>query len=137
MTSTDRRVQDVMHKGVIACLETLTLPDAARLMTDENVRALVVTDDACGLCGVLSQSDLVNARVSHLDGEAWRSMTVADVMTRNVLTVTPDDSINEAAKMMVHNHVHRIVVVSPEDQCTPLGVVSMGDLVRDMMGADN
>ena len=130
----DKRVSEVMHRGVVACLETLLLPDAARIMTDQNVRALVVSDERCGLCGILSQSDLVNARVKYMDGDAWRTMTVADMMTRNVRTVTPDIAINEAAKMMVENHIHRIVVVADDDLCTPVGVLSMGDLVRDMMG---
>jgi len=134
MTLTDRLVQDVMHKGVIACPESLALPEAARLMTDQNVRALVVTDEKCGLCGVLSQSDLVNARLEYMAQEAWRGMTVSEVMTREVLTVTPSASIHEATKTMVEHHVHRLVVVDDSDLCTPVGVLSMGDLVRDMMG---
>jgi len=125
-----------MHKGVVTCAWSLTLPEAARLMTDHSVRALVVTDETCDLCGFLAQSDLVNARLEHIDGEAWRKMTVSDVMTRHVHTVTPDSAVNEAAKLMVAQHIHRLVVVSPDDPCNPVGVLSMGDLVRDMMGDD-
>ena len=122
-----------MHKGVVACTRSLPLPEAARLMKDIGVRALVVTDGNCGLCGFLAQSDLVNAHLEYIDGDAWRRMTVADVMTSQVLTVTPDTALSVAAKVMVEQHIHRIVVVSDNDPCNPVGILSMGDLVRDMM----
>jgi len=129
----EKQVQDVMHKGVVTCPEDLPLPDAARLMALQSVRALVVTDEACGLCGILSQSDLVNAKLEHPDQDIWRKITVSEVMTRTVLTVKPSDTLPVAAKTMVQNHIHRIVVVDDADPCTPVGVLSMGDLVRDMM----
>jgi CBS domain-containing protein len=129
----DKLVRDVMHKGVVTCPEDVVLPDAARLMALQSVRALVVTDDQCGLRGILSQSDLVNAKLEYPDPEAWRNVTVSGVMTRSVLTVKPSDTLAAAAKTMVQNHIHRIVVVDDADPCTPVGVLSMGDLVRDMM----
>jgi CBS domain-containing protein len=129
----DKFVRDVMHQGVVTCPETLTLAQATRLMTDEKVRALIVTDDKCSLSGILAQSDLVNAALNFPDPEHWRSTPVSEVMTRTVLTVTPEEPVNEAAKTMVKHHIHRIVVVRNGDPCTPVGVLSMGDLVRDMM----
>lgn len=129
----EKMVRDVMHKGVVTCPENVVLPDAARLMATQNVRALVVTDANCGLCGILSQSDLVNARLDNIKPDAWRTLTVSEVMTRAVLTVKPSDTVTSTAKTMVQNHIHRIVVVDDSDPCTPVGVVSMGDLVRDMM----
>jgi CBS domain-containing protein len=129
----DKLVRDVMHKGVVTCPEDVQLPDAARLMALQSVRALVVTDTQCGLRGILSQSDLVNAKLEYPDPEAWRKVTVSDVMTRSVLTVKPSDTLTAAAKMMVQHHIHRIVVVDDADPCAPVGVLSMGDLVRDMM----
>ena len=38
-----------------------------------------------------------------------------------------------AAKVMIEQHIHRIVVVADSDPCNPVGILSMGDLVRDMM----
>ncbi|MDW8054288.1 MAG: CBS domain-containing protein [Anaerolineae bacterium] len=122
-----------MHRGVYTCPAHLRLPEAARLMTERKVRALVVTDEACGLVGLVSQSDLVNAAVQHGMGNAWRSLTVADVMTRAVITITADAPITEAARIMVAHRIHRLVVVADHDPCQPIGVLSMGDLVRFMM----
>lgn len=129
----EKWVRDVMHKGVVTCPEDVTLPDAARLMALQSVRALVITDPDCGLRGILSQSDLVNARLENAEQDAWRNIAVSEVMTRSVLTVKPSDTLATAAKTMVQNHIHRIVVVDDADPCTPVGILSMGDLVRDMM----
>lgn len=129
----EKLVRDVMHEGVVTCPENVPLPEAARLMASQSVRALIVTDDACSLRGILSQSDLVNAKLEHPDTDAWRNTTVAEVMTRSVLIVKPSDTLSAAAKTMIENHIHRIVVVDDADPCTPVGVLSMGDLVRDMM----
>lgn len=130
----EKRVRDVMHEGIVACEARLSLPEAAHLMTEKHVRALVVTDERCGLCGIIAQSDLVNAALHPTGRDAWKSLTVGDVMTRDVLTVTPDAPLSEAAKLMVANRIHRVVVVADGDTCAPIGVLSMGDLVRDMMG---
>lgn len=122
-----------MHEGVVTCPPELTLADAARVMTDSGVRALVVTEPSCGLCGILAQSDLVHAAFDSDGSDVWRSIPVSRVMTRSVLTVTPETPVSEAAKTMVAQHVHRLVVVSADNPFEPVGVLSMGDLVRDMM----
>ena len=73
----EKFVRDVMHKGVVTCPEDVALPDAARLMALQSVRALVITDPHCGLRGILSQSDLVNAKLEFPDQDAWRNVTPA------------------------------------------------------------
>jgi crotonyl-CoA carboxylase/reductase len=126
-----RLVRDVMHAGVVACDERTMLRDALRIMVDNTIRSIVVTDAACSLCGIVSQTDLVNASLSHPD--EWGQMPVSRIMTKQVLTVTPDTEIDAATKVLVANHVHRIIVVSSEDPCSAVGVLSMSDVVRDMM----
>ena len=126
-----RLVRDVMHAGVVACDERTMLRDALRIMVDNTIRSIVVTDAACSLCGIVSQTDLVNASLSHPD--EWGQMPVSRIMTKQVLTVTPDTEIDAATKVLVANHVHRIIGVSSEDPCSAVGVLSMSDVVRDMM----
>ncbi len=130
-----KTVGEIMHRGVYTCAEHVHLHEAARLMTEHGVRALVVLDPKCGLKGLVSQSDLVNAAVQHGIGEAWRALTVADVMTRDVITITPEAPVSEAARLMVTHRIHRLVVVAADNPCEAVGVLSMGDLVRFMMQA--
>ena len=129
----EKRVRDVMHPGAITCAPSITLTEAARLMQAQNVRALIVTDASCGMIGIVSQSDLVNAALKQEIGDAWHHLTAAEAMTRHVVTVSPDDALARAAKLMIDHRIHRLVVTDEADPCTPIGVLSMGDLVRDMM----
>lgn len=129
----EMRVADVMHEGVVGCDSHLPLPDAAKLMLEAQMRSLVVIDADCGLVGIVSQSDMVNARFGDAQGKSWHTMTVRDVMTPEVATVTPDTPIKEAARVMIDKRIHRVVVSDSNDPCKPLGVLSMGDIMRHMM----
>lgn len=127
-----RLVRDVMHAGVVACDERTVLRDALRIMVDNTIRSIVVTDAACSLCGIVSQTDLVNASLD--DPGGWAMRPVSDIMTRKVVTATPETQLDEATKLLVANHVHRIIVVDTADPCNAVGVLSMSDVVRCMMG---
>lgn len=133
-TKIEKTVRDVMHKGVESCNLNTPLRDALRQMSSKGLRSLVVNDEHCALCGILSQTDLVNVSVKNPD--TWTSMRAADVMTSDVVTVLPDTPLNDAAKLLIEYHVHRIVVVDKEDPCLAVGVLSMTDIMRDMMGGE-
>ncbi|HQX76420.1 MAG TPA: CBS domain-containing protein, partial [Thermoflexales bacterium] len=62
-----------------------------------------------------------------------KGLTVGDIMTARVLTISPNDTIEEAARIMIKHHIHRIVVAEPDDLCHPIGILSMGDMMRFMM----
>jgi CBS domain-containing protein len=49
-----------------------------------------------------------------------------------VLTVTPDMDLRDAAKIMVDHRIHRVVVAEVEDLCNPIGMLSVGDIMRYM-----
>lgn len=120
-----------MTRGVVSCAPDVSLRDAAKLMTDANVRALVVVDGPCGLAGIVSQTDLVNARLERPGTVNWQSTPVCEVMTVEVLTVTTDTLLDQAAKLMLDRKVHRLVVVDGSGaECSPIGVLSIGDIMR-------
>ena len=126
-------VQHAMRSGVVSCSPDTTLREAAKLMTDASVRALVVVEGDCGLAGIVSQTDLVNATLVHPHVRYWGGLRVKDVMTEQVCVVTPDTPLQEAARLMIERRIHRVVVVqSADDPCHPVGVLSMGDIVRDL-----
>lgn len=125
-------VKDAMHPGVVSCDSSTTVNEAARMMTTSQLRSLVVVDADCGLAGILSQTDLVNAKLLNADS-VDKGLTVGDIMTARVLTISPTDTIEEAARIMIKHHIHRIVVAEPDDLCHPIGILSMGDMMRFMM----
>ncbi|HQV70842.1 MAG TPA: CBS domain-containing protein [Thermoflexales bacterium] len=125
-------VKDAMHPGVVSCDSSTTVNEAARMMTTSQLRSLVVVDADCGLAGILSQTDLVNAKLLNAES-VDKGLTVGDIMTARVLTISPNDTIEEAARIMIKHHIHRIVVAEPDDLCHPIGILSMGDMMRFMM----
>jgi len=123
-------VRDAMHKGVVSCDSSISVREAARIMNEKRLRSLVVVDFDCALAGIISETDIVAARLVHEGVKPWDQLTVGEIMTNRVLTVTPDMSLKEAAKIIVDHRIHRVVVAEPDDMCNPIGILSLGDIMR-------
>ena len=84
--------------------------------------------------GLVSQTDVVLAR----KGRSLKEMSglhAGDIMTRDMVTCTPDTPIAEAIAMMTRHHIHRLVVVdTSRGNPWPIGVVSMTDVITYGMG---
>ena len=130
-------VRDAMHVGLESCDSSTTLRDAVHRMTSTKLRSLVIVDFDCALGGIISESDIVTAQLLGKNSKTWDQVTVGEIMTNRdrVLTVTPEMDLSEAAKIMVDHRIHRVVVAELEDICNPIGMLSMGDIMR-YMGED-
>ncbi len=127
-----RTVLEAKRLGIVSCQGADPLEIIARRMADDDISALVVTDAQGYLAGIISRSDLLRA---YIEAHDWRSEPVERFMTREVVWVTPDTLLSEAAEMLLGRHIHRVVVVRPEeDGLRPIAVVSDSDLVCDMVG---
>jgi CBS domain-containing protein len=105
-----------------------SIVEAARLMTLWNVGALLVLDDQGELIGLVSERDFVR-EVSA--GEPLAECTVEDVMQREVRLVPADLSSDECMAVMTHLRLRHLPVTDGE---RVLGIISIGDLVRDVVG---
>jgi CBS domain-containing protein len=123
-------VRDAMHKGVVSIDSTTTIAEATRLMNTEGLRTLVVIDFDCALAGILSQIDIVAAKLLHEDRKKFENIAVGELMTNRVLTVPPDMTLREAAAIITKHRIHRVVVAEPEDLCNPIGMLSLSDIMR-------
>lgn len=79
---------------------------------------------------VISQTDLVRLRGSSLSWTGWHGLLVRDLMTRPARTIAATAPLDEAARQMTDERVHRLVVV--DDRQTPIGVISESDIVREI-----
>lgn len=122
-------VRERMHPGIIACSRGESLGQAAKTMIDSDVHALVVLDGGRAV-GVLSQTDIVMARQGRTAEEA-RAMTVGEVMTEGCATIDAGEKLSVAITEMMKRRIHRLVV-SENDK--PVGVLSMTDIVRKLIG---
>ncbi len=125
-------VRDVMHKGVESIDSTVTVGEAAKLMNEKSLHSLVVIDFDCALGGVLSQIDIVAAKLLASDERKFTHTAVGEVMTNRVLTVPPDMSLREAAAIITKHRIHRVVVAENDDLCNPIGMLSLTDILAHL-----
>ena len=127
----DKRVKDVMHHGVIACLPDTPLDKVAQAMAQQNISAVVVVDQEGHLEGLISQTDLVKAEASNREFSSLPDILPEHIMTREVITTTPDEPLSQAVERIIENRIHRLVVVQQENgHKKPVGILSVTDLAR-------
>jgi CBS domain-containing protein len=114
------------NKGtdVVATRPGETIADTARLLAGRRIGAVLVTDDEA-LVGIISERDIVGA--IGREGERALQMTVADLMTRDVVCCEPGDTLTEVMEMMTNRRIrHLPVMVAGKLE----GVISIGDVVK-------
>jgi CBS domain-containing protein len=118
-------VADVMTPGVESITSSDALRDAAKTMRDGDFGSMPVVDDG-RLVGMLTDRDIVVRGVAEgLDPTACR---VADVASREVVTVAPDQDLDEAMDLMAQHRVRRLPVV---EAGRLVGVVSQADVALE------
>jgi CBS domain-containing protein len=132
----ERTVGEIMHRGVLTCQRDTPIQDIARQISEQDVSALVVVDDDGNMIGLISRTDLVNARLYEQYWKQWRGLTAGHIMVTDVVSVSAEDSLDLASKQMMDRRFHRVVVVEKvEKGLRPIGILSITDLVRDIARA--
>jgi CBS domain-containing protein len=116
----------------IVVLADASLTDAVRLMDEHHVHGLPVVDALGALVGVVSQTDLARARASEYLWASWPTLAVRHLMTSPAVTVKRSTPLIVAARRMEERGIHRLVVVEDGDEESPIGVVSVSDLIHAM-----
>jgi CBS domain-containing protein len=126
-----RTVGQMMTDDPIVANVDMPLADAAAMMDFYRISGLPVVDWNGGLVGVVTQTDLLHARTTEALWAAWPGLAVRHLMTQPAVTVTADVTVDDAARLMEERAIHRVVVTG-EDGLTPIGVLSVSDLVHAM-----
>ncbi|MFO7589158.1 MAG: CBS domain-containing protein [Gemmatimonadota bacterium] len=135
------RIHDILtHKSpdVWTIPSDRTVRDAIREMNSRKVGCLVVTDSGREIRGIITERDVLRMcgeRCAELEASARHEegcpARVADVMTKEVLLAVPEDTVDYAMGVMTQNRVRHLPVV---DDGLLVGLVSIGDLVRESLG---
>lgn len=124
-------VRDWMHQDVITCHPDTPVDEVAEILDVKDISALVVVDGAGDAIGVISRTDLVNARFIQPYLKHWRGMTAEHLMSKPVISVAPDTEIKKAVEMLHEKRIHRLVVVEATAGHTrPVGILSVTDLAK-------
>jgi CBS domain-containing protein len=117
-------IQEVMDTELLTIAPETTLREAAQRMSGRNVGAALLLDAAIGsYLGIITERDLLNAIAAGDDPDVRR---VADSATSNIVTVSADASLEQAAEKMIKGGFRHLLVVTSGDA---IGIVSMRDLI--------
>ena len=120
-------VQDLIgsRSDVYSIPAEMTVHDAARYLRDRQVRAVGVVDPPGRLVGVVSQSDISDKVAAENKCPAW--MRVSEIMSRGLVTVTPDRSLHDCLRLLEQNGIYHLLVVDATGAYR--GMVSVTDMV--------
>jgi CBS-domain-containing membrane protein len=144
------KVKDVMSSTVVAAAEQTGYKELVQLMSESRVSGVPVIDRDGRLVGIVTEADLLLAeegeqtsllhmrlahpkRLAALAREA-KGVRASDIMTRQVITACPDDTVHEAAKKLLEAKVKRLPVV--DDDTRVVGIVSRSDLLQPYLRTD-
>jgi CBS domain-containing protein len=121
------------HKGaaVWTISPQATVFEAIRLLAAKNVGALPVMDGD-KLVGMFSERDYT--RKVALEGKTSHTTKVGEILSANVATISPHDSVEEAMRLMTEKHIRHLPVVEGSKM---VGLVSIGDMVNWIISAQN
>ena len=116
----------ISAKDLFVLDENTEIYKAFDIMQDKHYRHIIAVDSDHKIKGVATQSDFLK----YLDTEILIKLkTTADVMTQNVITMTSDYSLADAAGLMLHNQISSLVIVE-ENSNMPIGIVTERDMVK-------
>lgn len=155
-------IQDVMQKDVISLSKVTKIGDAAKILRENKISGAPVLDEDENLIGIVSEGDIMRLlevhspklnlilpapldlielplRMKHEYDEIAEGMTkaalilVEEIMTRKLVTITPEKSISDAAELMDTHDVKRLPVVDGQKL---IGIITRGDLIGAMVKAN-
>ncbi|MFC5728223.1 MULTISPECIES: CBS domain-containing protein [Nocardioides] len=122
------RIADVLKKKPVPDVVKIAPDSGVRellaVMAEHNIGAVVVSADGVAMDGIVSERDVV--RRLHSDGTVVDN-TVGAIMTREVQTCAPEDSLDEVMQVMTEGRFRHIPVCEGD---RVVGIVSIGDLVK-------
>ncbi len=147
-----KTVADVMSRDLILTRPETPLNEVIQILAEKRISGLPVVDESGKLVGVISETDLMwketgatpPAYIMLLDSVIYLQnptkyerdlhkvlgQTVGEVMSANPITVTPEKSLQYAARLMHERNIHRLPVLDGNEQA--VGILTRGDIIRAM-----
>lgn len=124
---TVQEILDKRPKPVVSIEPLASVLDAAQLMAEHNVGSLVVLIDEY-LVGIVTERDYVRKVI--LDHKTSKETKISEIMTRNVVKVTPETSPRECIDLMREHHIRHLPVLV---EGRVVGIISLRDLFMDVI----
>ena len=130
-------VGEIMSRSVITVKENAHVPEVASLMKEHNIGCIIITNDDKKPVGIVTEKDLVTRVVAEITDEnlgvkvlnktvELNKLVARDIMSSPLITVTADETINQAARKMRKRDIRRLCVMQEGNL---LGIVSSKDIL--------
>jgi len=122
------KVSDLIgsRKEVFSITEETSVHQAAQYLREKQVRAVGVVNVEGKLSGVISQSDVSDKVAAENKCPAW--MKASDIMTRELVTVTREMTLDDCLRLMEQNSIYHLIVLGEKQEF--LGMLSISDILR-------
>jgi CBS domain-containing protein len=123
------QVRHILHtkgRDIIGVADDATLAEAARVLAEHHIGALLIQDTGGALAGIFSERDLVRAIAE--DGPLALSRAIAAYVSRQVVTCREDDTVEDVMEMMTKGRFRHVPVL--DDRHRLVGMISIGDVVK-------
>ncbi len=124
MTTTVRQILESKGNAIHCVGPKATVYEALQCMQTNDIGGVLVTEGE-HLRGIFTERDY--ARKVTLQGKSSKDITIAEVMTANVLTISPTQTIDDVLEMMTENRIRHLPVV---EKGKMIGVITIGDAVK-------
>lgn len=111
---------------ILTVTQDMTVGDAAAVLSEKRIGALIVSKDGQSLDGMLSERDIVRELGKH--GKEVLDRKVSELMTAEVITASPDMSATRVMEMMTEGRFRHMPVI---EDGRIIGVISIGDVVKN------
>src|SRR5687768_15945129 len=113
------KVREIMTTNVISVQDQTTVEDTARLLASHRISGVPVVNTSGTLIGLVTEYDVLSKE----------GQVVADVMSRGVVSVSPDTDVEEVAHLLTSQRIRRVPVLEGDQL---VGIVSRSDLVQQI-----
>lgn len=119
-------IRDVMTPDPVTISASAPVAEAARKMKERDVGPVIVLDDDGAILGLVTDRDIAIRAVA--EGKDPQSTPVGEICSSELVTVSPDDRVADAIRIMRDKAVRRVPVV---EGSRPVGIVALGDLALE------
>jgi IMP dehydrogenase len=116
-----------MAEDVITIRADKPLFEAIEIMVENDISGIVVVDLADDVVGIISAIDVFKV---FNEEESDKEFIAEDIMTPYTINIQPETAAEEAAKIMLENGIHRLVVTASPSKKKLMGIISSTDVLR-------
>jgi len=125
-------LRDIMTRGVTSVPLDITLREVAKILIDQNVSGVAVTDHNGEIMGFITEMDMLHVVVD----KSLLDRTAEEIMTTSLKSISPSTDLETAASVMLEARIHRLIILSEQGMGAsdrPVGILSASDIIRQLI----